>query len=478
MYNEVVPPVPIRVQLLVALVIPAALVVGGVALWSHIESNRALDHALGQKLIAVAQAAANLTNPRVVALEPGDEDSRTHRSLVNRLLKLQKVTDAARILIIDVTENHIIVDTQKQLRIGTPYVRALFDRPELEKIANGQGSASVLFEGPNGKPFKTGYAPLFAEDDDIVAYAAVSAPATYTAALDNLSHRMTLIGGAGVLLLTILAFLIARLLTIPISRLSDSAKSIAQGRLDTEIPAGGLTTETRVLAQTMHSMTKSLCARDEELQLMLGGIAHEVRNPLGGLKLFGGLLYEDLEGDPRQKHVNKILKEIEVLACVVNEFLDFARRKPLELSKTDLGQLIEDSLAMVRPQSEARDITIKVLLAAELKTRVDRNLIHAAILNLVQNAVQAVDEGGQVAIEAQVDGSSIVICIDDSGVGIPKDKRERVFTPFFTTKQKGTGLGLALVKKAINDHQGLVWIEDSLLGGARFVIKLPLWQTS
>jgi signal transduction histidine kinase len=212
------------------------------------------------------------------------------------------------------------------------------------------------------------------------------------------------------------------------------------------------------------------------MQLMLAGIAHEVRNPLGGIELFGGLLREDLEAsDPRRKHVEKILKEIGVLAQVVNDFLDFARRRPLNPRPADLRDVLDEIVAVSSRDSEDKKITVSVAAPGNLSGNVDRDEIRRALLNLTRNAIQAAPEGGRVTLGAEVVLAEhmIVLSVSDNGPGVPEAQREEIWKPFFTTKQKGTGLGLALVKKTVDAHGGSIRVETAEGGGARFVIRLP-----
>ena len=173
--------------------------------------------------------------------------------------------------------------------------------------------------------------------------------------------------------------------------------------------------------------------------MMLAGIAHEVRNPLGGIELFGGLLKEDLENDPRQASVNRILQELGVLSRVVNDFLDFARRRPLELAPVEASELAFELAGLIEAEASERRVRVR-LSVPPLTMQADRPSLQRALLNLLRNAVDAAarDEGeGQVQLSATLDGPSLSWVVDDDGPGVPPPDREKIFTPFFTTKQKG-----------------------------------------
>jgi len=269
-----------------------------------------------------------------------------------------------------------------------------------------------------------------------------------------------------------LALVVARRVSVPLARLADAARSVGSGRLDVAMPTAG-PTEARVLGETMEKMTRDLEARDERLQMMLAGIAHEVRNPLGGIELFGGLLQEDLPPeDPRRAHVDRILRELHVLASVVNDFLEYARARPPQLEDHDVGRLLEHARELALAGQPDADVHVEVTAEPGI-VRVDGDRFQRALLNLLRNALQAAPPGGRVRCSARFVGDTLEVVVEDSGPGIPDAARPRIFEPFFTTKQKGTGLGLALVKKAVTDHGGTLEVDRADLGGARFVVRVP-----
>jgi signal transduction histidine kinase len=464
---------PLRQQLFALLVVPAFLVVAAVAYLADRAASESLEGALADRLTAIAQSSALLVGHHVTLLERGDDDSRLARNAFTKLQQLRNTTGVARILVLT-SSSTALIDTDRSLAIGDEYLRARFDIPELERVVAGKTAASVLFEGKDSRPYKTGYAPLADESERVVGYVAVAAAADYTDALDE--HRAAVAGITlfGFLLLLVAATISARRVAVPLSNLSDAAERIGRGQLDTEIPAEG-PREAEVLASTMRSMTTSLRARDEEMQMMLAGIAHEVRNPLGGIELFGGLLREDLEpGDPRRKHVEKILRELGVLARVVNDFLDFARKRSHEPVETELHELLFEAVGLAEKDATEKRVKVELNVRRDLLFPVDAESLKRAVLNLLKNAIQAVPEGGHVFLEGKRTEEGLEIAVSDDGPGVPADKRHEIFAPFFTTKQKGTGLGLALVRKTILAHGGTIHVEEAEAGGARFVLSLPL----
>lgn len=464
---------PLRVQLFVALVVPAGIGLVGLAVMADGVARAALERALGARLQAVAQSAANLVTPRVALLERGDDEARVALRAQAKLSGLRADTSVGRIFVVHAEQPRLLVDTETDTKVGDEYTRAAFDQGEIARALGGTAAASVLFTGPDDRPYKTGYAPLKDAEDHVVGYIGVAAPADYTAAIDALRAQMGGLALIALALLVIGAVWTARRVAVPLSALSTAAAHIGEGELDTPVPTGG-PREAEVLGASMQKMAASLRARDEEMQMMLAGIAHEVRNPLGGIELFGGLLKEDLEGDDRQKHVDKILKELGTLSRVVNDFLDFARRREPEPRLVELADLGFEVAQLLERDARARGVSVEIEIPPGLAAHVDPESFKRAVLNVARNAVQAApEENGRVRLAAARTETQVELTVEDDGAGIPEAQRAQIFQPFFTTKQKGTGLGLALVAKTLDAHGGAVAVDESPLGGARFALRVP-----
>lgn len=460
---------PLRRLLILVLVLPALVVLLGISFFADRALRRALDNSLGKNLIAIAQSAATIIDPKIALLEKGDDELRMTRRTRQKLKAFMAASNVQRILILNRRTFSVLVDSEQILLVGDDYSRSRFDQHELDKSSRGTSIASVLFRGTEGRWYKSAYSPL--GDDALIV---VHAPAEFFSVIDQL--RTWLLGSviAGSLILILLAFISARRVTIPLSRLTEAAEEIGKGRLKTSVPTTG-PFETQVLGKTMAQMARSLYQRDEEWQMMIGGIAHEVRNPLGGIELFASLLKEDLEGDEeKQRHVEKILKEIKVLSSVVNDFLFFSRKQELSLAQVDLKELLLDVCNMASKEAADKDVVIDVETEEKITVKLDQQVMHAALLNLLRNAIQASPENESVTLKAGVQGQALTIEILDHGEGIAADKLDHIFTPFFTTKQKGTGLGLALAQKAVRAHCGELNYEARKPRGARFVVRLPI----
>ncbi len=465
---------PILVKLLVALVLPALVLFTVFAFVAHEVSRRDLDEEVGRRLQAIAASAATTVRGKYVEeLAPGDEGERAHQNYVNKLAVLEAAT-GAHLYMFDKRFNSRL-DTDKAVPIGTHYYHLELDRTELARVFDkGETVASVTFEGKDGKTFKAGYAPVRAELDGgpIVLAIAAQAPAAYFDRLADLRQRLFLWGG-GLLLVSILAAVIATLLiTRNVRRLASAAERIGAGDLREPIKAHSHD-ELGVLAQTMDRMRSQLAERDARMQQMLAGIAHEVRNPLAGMTLFAGILQDELpEGDERRGHVDRIRKELGYLERVVNEFLEFARRPRPELVPTPMRELLEE-IAQLASTDRVR---VAVTLIEDVTANADRAQLRRALLNLARNAVQAAtaaeQEGEVVRLSARIDGESLAIAVWNRGKEISPETSGKLFEPFYTTREKGTGLGLAFVREIALDHGGHVDV-SSADGETTFTILIP-----
>lgn len=199
---------------------------------------------------------------------------------------------------------------------------------------------------------------------------------------------------------------------------------------------------------------KSLAALGEVAAV----IAHEVRNPLSGIGGFAALLERELGDEhPQIDYVHKITGGVRKLEQTVLSLLEYARDLRLDATESDLRELVKEAVDSYRIEMSMNGHQTEIELEMpkeKLACRVDREHLARAVTNLLQNAVQATTNGGRVGVKVAADSGMAVISVQDEGEPIPESLREKIFTPFFTTREGGTGLGLALVKKIVDAHYG------------------------
>jgi signal transduction histidine kinase len=443
-------------KLLLATVAPAVVVLATFGALAHEVARRSLEVELGRRLATAAAGAALLVFPeQIEASGAGDEGSATYANLRKALARARDRLGVRRVLLVarDLTGRG---DTDGLVALGAPAHELGADASEIERALAGKPAASPLFWGHDGRPYKRGYANVGS-----AGLVVVEGSADYF--LELASFRKRLLAGClvGAGLIVLFAVLVSARITRPLGRLAAAAERIGRGDLEAAVPI-----ETRdevgQLAARLDEMRAALAARDERLQMMLAGIAHEVRNPLGGLELYAGLLREGLAGQPeRLGEVARIAREIDYLNTVVTEFLEYARRPPPHLEPFPARVLLDEV-------AELCGGSLRVEAAAQLTATADRGQLRRALINLARNAVTAAGPSGTVVLAARSAGPGVAWEVRDSGAGIPDELREKIFTPFFTTREKGTGLGLAFVRDIVRDHGGDIAVDRGPEGGARF----------
>ncbi|HEY6253429.1 MAG TPA: ATP-binding protein [Candidatus Angelobacter sp.] len=208
------------------------------------------------------------------------------------------------------------------------------------------------------------------------------------------------------------------------------------------------------------------------------GLAHEIRNPLGVIKGSAEILNQKLtESDALARELSSyIYTEVNRLSALVSRFLDFARPSQLQLRATDLPQLVERALKSVSEQQSMDKIVVKRDYAPGLpQVMLDQQLCDQVFTNLISNACEAMaEQGGKLSIRVHAGASQKIVAeIEDTGPGIPPDLKEQIFNPFFTTKQNGVGLGLAIVTKIVDAHGGAVRVISDAGHGACFHVSFP-----
>jgi signal transduction histidine kinase len=450
-------------KLLVAMLVPATLALAFFGAAAHEIARRLLEGELGRRLATAASSVAMLVLPeQISAIGAGDEESKTYANLRRRVLQARDSLAVRRVLLVS-TDLGARGDSEALLPLGAKAYELEADAPELEKAALGQPTASPLFTGRDGLPYKRGYARIGG-----AGFAVVEASAQYLDALAAFRRQLLLGGITGVLIIVVLAAWLSRRMTGPLDRLARAAERIGRGDL-----TGTVAVETRdeigYLASRLDEMREALRARDERMQMMLAGIAHEVRNPLGGLELYAGLLREGLAGQTeRLAEVSRVEREIGYLKNVVTDFLDFARRPAPVMDTVLARELLEEAAEVCQPVAGPK---VRIECEAGLCSRADRAQLRRAIINLAKNAVAAAGPSGEVVLAARTDAGSgprVVWEVRDSGPGVPAEIADKIYAPFFTTREKGIGLGLAFVKEIARDHGSEAVVDRAPEGGARF----------
>lgn len=306
---------------------------------------------------------------------------------------------------------------------------------------------------------------------------------------------------AGVIVAAVLGYILGRRLFRPVHRLIEASKEVSQGQLSPEIgpmPKG----EIGVLQQTFIEMLESLRERDRrqkadseikllqsEKQASIGrlaaGVAHEINNPLTGVLTFTHMLLrrDDLAEDIKED-LNTIAGATERVKEIVKGLLDFSRQTEIKPELTDINALIRKSINLVENQALVKGVMVCFDPEENLPMRtIDVNQMQSVIINILINAIDSMEPGGHIIINTSLTLSTekyskkgIEISITDTGCGISPEKLDKLFEPFYTTKEvgKGTGLGLSVSYGIVERHGGTIRVKSKVGQGSTFIIWLPL----
>jgi two-component system, NtrC family, sensor histidine kinase HydH len=219
-------------------------------------------------------------------------------------------------------------------------------------------------------------------------------------------------------------------------------------------------------------------ARLAAIGQLSAGIAHEVRNPLAGIKGAVEIVTSDIdEANPKHRFVGIINKEIARLESLVTEFLRFARPPKPELAPDNINRIVSSVLELSRKHLSEGQVKTEINLEEDTPSALmDTNQVKQVALNLLLNAVQAMPVGGTIKIHTYARNNTVHLELSDTGKGIPEGGEEDIFAPFFTTRPGGTGLGLAVSRRIIRGHGGEITVHNAADGGATFIVKLPVLQ--
>lgn len=231
-------------------------------------------------------------------------------------------------------------------------------------------------------------------------------------------------------------------------------------------------------------MTTSSDKRAEylkELGMLASGLAHEIKNPLGTINNHLQLLREDWEDVETEKarrtirRIDLLLRESKRLQAMVETFQSLAQGHKLNLAEYDLNEFLDDVLDFMEPRAKDARVTIRRGLTPGLpRLEFDWALMRQAVINILKNGIEAMPNGGELIVRTQRAEDMLRIDIADTGEGIPPEKAEKIFRPYYSTKKAGSGIGLPTTRRIIMDHGGEIFFTSEPGKGTNFTIRLPL----
>ncbi|PYX84010.1 MAG: hypothetical protein DMG70_08070 [Acidobacteria bacterium] len=311
----------------------------------------------------------------------------------------------------------------------------------------------------------------------------------------ELEHQITLVallvGGAGILLAGLLSGWTAGRVTRPVEQLAQAARQVANGNWNTRVDLRSKD-ELGELAESFNQMTRELLEQRERLiqservaawRELARRLAHELKNPLFPLQLTVENLLRARQQSPEvfeemfQESTATLLAEIANLKSIIGRFSEFSRMPQPQLQQANANEIMQGVARLFEAQLRSQRAGITCTLDLDDRMPMiaaDPDLLHRAISNLVLNAMDAMPEGGTLTLRTGHDGERVRLEICDTGTGLAPEECERLFTPYYTSKQHGTGLGLAIVQSVVSDHGGKISLESAPGRGSTFRIELPL----
>jgi signal transduction histidine kinase len=424
------------------IVLGLLLVVVNVSQWyQHARLRERLDRELADRLLGVVEVAAlGVDGEMLRRWSAWGVDADEEDRLRDRLEQVTLAGAVSSVFLID-PDGGSILDLSEVLERGEPNPLLALDRPAFTLAAAGIAAASKL-RALDGQYLKAAYAPIETDDGEVVAVLGVEGAASLFEVLDSIRRTMVLVAAGSVLGIVVLGWILVRV--------SDSL-----ARAEREL----------LRAETLTSMGR-----------MTAGIAHEVRNPLGIIRATAERLRRRLGDDQRARaSADSIIEEVDRLSEVVTGYLNFATEKPGELGRVDLVQIVRRTLRLIEDELDGVGLSTE-LEVAEAPIRGDAARLHQVLLNLMLNARQAMPDGGELRIVLSApdgDPPRFRLGIVDDGVGIARTQLAEIWRPFYTSKPEGSGLGLPIVRRIIEEHGGTVQIDSEVGQGTTVTLELP-----
>jgi nitrogen fixation/metabolism regulation signal transduction histidine kinase len=298
------------------------------------------------------------------------------------------------------------------------------------------------------------------------------------------------VAGGGILLSILASLWVSGIFSRPVEQLAAASRAVAGGDWNVRVENTSRD-ELGQLAEAFNAMTSQLLEQRERLlqaervaawRELARRLAHELKNPLFPLQITVENLLRAHELPPAefdevfQESARTLLEELAHLKAIIARFSDFSKMPQPQLEAVDVNALVEKVAALHRRQVQEAQQGIKLELAldpSQPTALLDPELMHRVISNLLLNALDAMPNGGVMKLATSGDAESIEIAVSDTGVGLTPEERERLFTPYYTSKHHGTGLGLAIVQSVVSDHHGSVSVNSEPGRGTTFTLRIP-----
>ena len=385
-------------------------------------------------------------------------------------------------------EFKIVVHSDPMKARGETEPKLFLNQKEIYDLVVNEAVPSLPFKGDDGNWYLWGFSRL-----NTKYWLAVRESAVRFEKVESFSTLFWFIGLGGILLTILVSFFVAKKITQPIDSLVEFSGEIGKGNFKINAPEK-MKGEFDILTRAMDNMKFSLAENHKEREKILAQIAHEIRNPLGGIELLANLVKENLSSqkiavsqngslkeelpdefessqqlEKNKEYLNRILKEINVLKSLITSYLSYSRPVPANPSWIILHDLLKEVKDIFKAQIKDKDQHIVV--NPELNIHYfDEDHLRQILLNLVTNSIESLPAGGIISIKSYKRQNQWIISVSDNGPGIAENDLQHVFDPFFTTKKNGTGLGLAISKKLCLENNAEIQVQNNSNKGVTFTV--------
>lgn len=426
---------------------------------------------LSEQVILMAQITARSLDSRYLPLiHPADQQSLA-KEYYQQTLREQIPHMNLESAFIFNQDYQILMHTDENYISTLPDARLLLNRQEIQNLTMGNATASIPFKSDEGLWYMWGFYRLGNN-----YWLGVKENASRLKQVENLAFTFWLIGFFGVLTAIIASWVLARAIAKPIDELVLFSKTLGRGDFEASVPKN-IRGELMVLATAMDQMRGELANKQKEKEEMLAQIAHEIRNPLGGIELLAGLIKEDLRDKGKsEQYIQKILDEIGGLKSLITAYLNYSRPIKAKPEWIKTKTVIEEVQNLLKNSLLEKNIRFSHN-GTEDNMWFDPNHIRQVLLNLIDNSIQAVQKNGAIHLQTSKNENVYKIHVSDDGPGIPEDNLKSVFEPFFTTRENGTGLGLAICKKLCEENKAGIDVKNNESGGCSFTISKKISES-
>lgn len=329
---------------------------------------------------------------------------------------------------------------------------------------------SEIYQLPDGRYLKAAGASLTLGGRPsavLVAWGGVE----FMAVVDQLLGSLFWITLVSILVAVSLAVIFSQSLIRPVRQLSDYAQAIRKNIYSPPVDTGRRD-ELGTLNRSLREMHSEIVENEQRNKQLFSGIAHEIKNPLGGMEIYTGLLNEELDQHPRQRsYLDKISRELHHLKRIVLSYLDYARPVKSKLQRLEVESIVEEVHQLLAPEMNQKQVDYR--LSGQGQILGDESKMRVVFINLLKNSLAAVDQRGQIRVRIENRDHFLEVSVQDDGRGIPREQLEEVFQPYYSTQDRGYGLGLAITRNIVAEMNGTIIAESEEGQGTIFRLTFP-----